>query len=64
MPNEYYDLFTTFDCDFQIWQTTYYHIVQSQEGVIEWYKGSGLRPYLELLDEEEKEDFMTELKES
>ena len=64
MPSEYYDLFTTLDCDFQIWQTTYYHIVQSQEGVIEWYKGSGLRPYLDLLDKEEIEDFMAELKES
>lgn len=63
LPNEYYDLFSTLDCDFQIWQTTYYHIVQSQEGVIEWYKGSGLRPYLELLEEEKKAEFLAELKE-
>lgn len=61
MPNEYYDLFTTLDCDFQIWQTTYYHIVNSQEGVIEWYKGSGLRPYLEMLENDEKAEFLSVL---
>lgn len=59
MPNEYYDLFTTLDCDFKIWQTTYYHIVNSQEGVIEWYKGSGLRPYLEMLENDEKTEFLS-----
>ena len=39
---------------FQIWQTSYYHIVNSQEGLIEWYKGSGLRPYLEMLENDGK----------
>lgn len=46
LPEEYYDLFCKLNCDFSIWQTTYYHIVQSHMGVIEWYKGSGLRHIL------------------
>ncbi len=31
-----------------MWKSDYYHIVDSN-AVIEWYKGSGLRPYLALL---------------
>lgn len=30
-------------------------------GMIEWYKGSGLRPYLENLDTTEKTEFLNEL---
>ena len=31
-------------------------------GVIEWYKGSGLRPYLQALEsEEEKDEFIADL---
>ena len=40
---------------------SYYHIVPSHGAVIEWYKGSGLRPYLEMLEQTEKEDFLNEL---
>lgn len=44
-----------------MWETTYYHIVPSHSSVIEWYKGSGLRPYLELLDQIEKQEFINDL---
>lgn len=30
-------------------------------GVIEWYKGSGLRPYLDMLSESEQSDFIDDL---
>ncbi|MGN0526787.1 MAG: methyltransferase domain-containing protein [Acutalibacteraceae bacterium] len=43
-----------------IWRSDYYHVV-SKEMVIEWYKGSGLRPYLALLDEKEQKDFLNDL---
>ena len=44
-----------------IWKTDYHHIVSSAEEILEWYKGSGLRPYLEILDEDKKEDFLNDL---
>ena len=44
-----------------MWETTYYHIVLSHSSVIEWYKGSVLRPYLELLDQIEKQEFINDL---
>lgn len=46
----------------EMWQTDYYHIV-GKDMVIEWYKGSGLRPYLALLDEKEQAEFISDLQE-
>lgn len=43
-----------------MWQSDYYHIVDKNM-VIEWYKGSGLRPYLASLGENEKEEFLNDL---
>lgn len=62
LPEEYYDLLDELGFDFDIWDTTYYHTVSSHMGVIEWYKGSGLRPYLQALEsEEEKDEFIADL---
>lgn len=43
-----------------IWQSNYYHTVK-KESVIEWYKGSGLKPYLDILNESEKNKFLNDL---
>lgn len=53
-PNKY-------DLGICILHILYYHIVPSHGAVIEWYKGSRLRPYLEMLEQTEKEDFLNEL---
>ena len=44
-----------------MWETTYYHRLSGIEGVVEWYRGSALRPYLERLDETEQKEFETQL---
>lgn len=44
-----------------MWDTTYYHAAASHGSVIDWYKGSGLRPYLDMPDEDEKKCFLSEL---
>ncbi len=41
-------------------QCNYYHIVK-RDMVLEWYKGSGLRPYLSVLDETERNEFLQDL---
>lgn len=43
-----------------MWRSDYYHVVR-KEMVIEWYKGSGLRPYLALLSEDKQEEFLEDL---
>ncbi len=62
-PEEYYDILSELSSDFNIWETTYYHTVNSNNDVIEWYKGSGLRPYLDMLSENEKPRFLADLSE-
>lgn len=41
-----------------LWHTYYQHALDNHEGVVEWVKGTGLRPFLEPLVETEKEEFI------
>lgn len=63
MPEDYYDILSGLSKDFNIWETTYYHTVESHGSVIEWYKGSGLRPYLDMLSDKERPEFIADLTE-
>lgn len=60
-PNETYNILTKASKEITMWQTTYYHTVQSHNEIIDWYKGSGLRPYLERLSNSEQVYFNCEL---
>lgn len=59
----YYNTLTEKFTKVTMWQSNYYHVV-SKEMIIEWYKGSGLRPYLSLLGENEKEEFLNDLQDA
>lgn len=54
---EYFDILSELSGDFCIWETTYCHRMPSHQSIIEWFKGSGLRPYLEALPPEEALEF-------
>ena len=46
-------------CRVDIWRTTYYHALSGgAEAVVEWFKGSGLRPFIAPLGDEEREEFL------
>lgn len=61
LPEETYDILTEVSGSVTMWDTTYYHIVPDFGSVIDWYRGSGLRPYLEALDNNEQQEFLNEL---
>ena len=58
---EYYDALSGISDDFEMWETIYCHRMPSYESIIEWYKGTGLRPYLEQLSETDVEDFVSDV---
>lgn len=45
----YFDILSEKAASFQLWETTYLHRLPSHDAIMEWYKGTGLRPYLSLL---------------
>jgi len=45
-PEEYYDLLGPACSHVDIWHIYYDHLIENHESVVEWFKGSGLRPFL------------------
>jgi trans-aconitate 2-methyltransferase len=55
----YYELLRPFCSKVDLWRTTYYHFLRGgAEAVVEWFKGSGLRPFLEPLNTAERAAFL------
>ena len=60
-PDEYYDILSKCSSDFQMWETTYYHSLPSHQALVDWVKGTRLRPYLDALDSKNAESFENEV---
>ncbi len=45
------------------WETTYYQIMPGNDPVLEWVKGTALRPVLAILEGKEREEFLDEYRE-
>jgi len=57
----YYDVLTSRSARLDLWETVYMHVMADPEAIVEWYKGTGLRPFLEALeDEADRERFCAE----
>ncbi|HYL98960.1 MAG TPA: trans-aconitate 2-methyltransferase [Blastocatellia bacterium] len=48
----YYDVLAPHASRLDIWMTEYLHIMPDAQGIVEWYKGTGLRPFLQALSNE------------
>lgn len=57
---EYHDLLAPLVSGIDSWETRYHHFLEGEDPVLEWVKGTGLRPVLEGLAEEpgERERFL------
>jgi trans-aconitate 2-methyltransferase len=59
-PADYADLLARAGLEVDAWETTYVHVLQGEDPVLEWYKGTGLRPVLTALDADQARDFLAE----
>ena len=56
----YLELLKGLGLDVTAWETSYMHILQGDDPVLEWVKGTALRPVLATLDEAEQQAFLQE----
>jgi trans-aconitate 2-methyltransferase len=56
----YFELLSKHCSTVDVWRTTYHHPLAGSAAVVEWFKGSALRPFLAPLSESEKSAFLDE----
>jgi trans-aconitate 2-methyltransferase len=59
-PADYAELLADAGCEVDAWETTYVHILEGSDPVLEWYKGTGLRPVLAVLDADQAAGFLAD----
>lgn len=60
-PSDYYDILSGCSVRFDMWQTKYYHRLDGHKSLLEWVKGTRLRPYLDAMDAGRAQDFEAEI---
>lgn len=56
----YFELLSKHCSTVDVWRTTYHHPLAGSAAVVEWFKGSALRPFLAPLTDSEKSAFLDE----
>ena len=59
-PERYLEALITAGLDADVWQTEYLHVLPGDDAVLEWTKGTALRPVLSLLGDADREQFLAE----
>ena len=57
-PGEFYDLLRPLCSRLDIWHTHYNHVMQNHAAVVEWFKGSSLRPFYSAVEGAMREQFL------
>ena len=57
-PGVYIDILTALTSSLDVWETTYWHELDGNNPVVEWTKGTALRPILAVLAENDRQAFL------
>lgn len=60
----YYEWLSDAGASVEVWTTTYVHALDGVQGVVDWFAGSGLLPFLDPLDEAERSAFLVRYREA
>jgi len=61
-PAEYFDTLHPLASEIDIWETEYLHVLDGEDAVYKWVSGTGLRPFVQVLDGSERDGFIAEYK--
>ena len=59
-PAFYYRVLAPHAESVDIWQTEYQHVMPNADAIVEWYKGTGMRPFLEAMAADQRQEFVRE----
>ncbi|HUP07238.1 MAG TPA: trans-aconitate 2-methyltransferase [Caldimonas sp.] len=57
-PAGYYELLAPLAASVDVWRTTYHHPMTSPAAIVEWLRGTGLRPFLDRLPSAAQADYL------
>ncbi|HZZ95858.1 MAG TPA: trans-aconitate 2-methyltransferase [Jatrophihabitantaceae bacterium] len=60
-PSSYARLLLVEGLEVDVWESTYLHVLRGPDAVLEWLRGTGLRPVLAALSPSDGEEFSAEL---
>jgi len=55
---DYYDLLAGAGAEVDVWRTAYQHPMESPAKIVEWVRGTGLKPFVDPLPETERKSFL------
>jgi trans-aconitate 2-methyltransferase len=53
-PGFYYNVLQPLTSHLTLWETEYYHVLDGPQAMLEWFRGTGLRPYLAALENDQQ----------
>lgn len=57
-PDSYFDWLAPLAASIDLWETRYWHVLEGEDPVVEWVKGTGLRPFLDRLEPDDRSAFL------